>query len=148
MSIPSIKWYQSLDEIIINFSTNNTNVHDDFQLKLLDDNKQDNILFFSNDKYKVSLKLSYPVKIVSSINLGRNIKCILSKNNGNSTNKIWSNLTLDKNFNKMHVSIDWNNWKDLEDDSDDDQSKTDFSQGMDMNSINQMMQQMGNTSEQ
>lgn len=142
MSIPPIKWYQTLDEIIIHVSSNNSK-NDHYQFKLLD-NQLDNQLFFNNETYTFTLNLLHPVKIKSSIDLGRTIKCVLSKISETPSSKIWSNLTLDRNFNKTHVSIDWNNWKDLEEELEDDVVGNNFSEGVDMDSINQMMKQMGN----
>ena len=137
MKVPSIQWYQTDKKVIMIINTSNVINCSNFAMNVKDSGK---LLEFNMDEYEFNIQLTYPVSISSSINNGRNVKCILEKLEKN----VWNTLTNDNKFNKTHVSIDWNNWIDLEDnDETADIDDTGNPNEMNVEYLNEMMKKMG-----
>ena len=110
--IPVIKWYQRRETVHIEFMLDHSPKQDTYQLEVKED-----VLKFSVDSYNVDISLAYPVELVKDRDNGRIIYAILRKKEPQS----WEQLTTDRNFNRSHVRINWQHWKDEDDTSSDEE---------------------------
>ena len=138
--IPSISWYQRTDSVVVKFSTS-VPIPEDYTVKL-DSHK--NIEFTTAD-YKCAFTLSNSVKIQDIKPNGHSLTVIFNKTTNDQG--FWSKLTPDLNFNRSHISIDWQNWQDEDSEDESEPNQFDFGdqqtmaamqtlQGMDWSQLN------------
>lgn len=114
--IPTLKWYQSKEYVIMNFEIynginpnikiNENNI--DFQISSNNTLYNMNFYFFENVDVEQS---KYEI-------MDKCVKIILKKTSDNT----WTFLTNDKNIYKNNIKIDWNGWTDDSDDETNDQT--------------------------
>jgi hypothetical protein len=118
--IPTISWYQRKDTVIVKFSCS-VPIPDDYQLKI-DPNKH---LEFVASEYKCAFELSNSVDIQEVKPNGNTLTAIFKKKTDDQG--FWNKLTVDKNLNRSHISVDWLNWED--EDSEDESKPNQFDFG-------------------
>lgn len=146
--IPTLKWYQTNDNVILNFEV--TNVKNE-SIIINEDNISFNVSSKDNNYY-MNFKLNSNINKEESkyIITDNSIKLILKKIDNSS----WNYLTYDKNIYKNSIKVDWNAWGDDSDDekNDDTQNQNqnqdfDFQKMMEsmqgMQGMNDMQQVMG-----
>jgi hypothetical protein len=144
--IPTLKWYQTNDNVILNFEV--TNVKNE-SIIINEDNISFNVSSKDNNYY-MNFKLNSNINKEESkyIITDNSIKLILKKIDNSS----WNYLTYDKNIYKNSIKVDWNAWGDDSDDekNDDTQNQNqdfDFQKMMEsmqgMQRMNDMQQVMG-----
>lgn len=143
--IPTLKWYQTNDNVILNFDVNNVK-NESIVIN------EDSILFnvFSKDNnYYMNFKLNSNINKEESkyIINDNSVKIILKKIDDSS----WNYLTYDKNIYKNSIKVDWNAWGDDSDDEKNNETQNqnqdqdfDFQKMMEsMQGMNDMQQVMG-----
>lgn len=122
--IPTVKWYQSKDYVIMNFeiyngTNSNIKIHEDqieFQIYSNDLEYVMNFNFFENIDLEQS---KYEI-------MDKCVKVVLKKTSDNS----WTYLSNDKNIYKNNIKIDWNGWTDDSDDENNNSEQFDFQKMM------------------
>ena len=142
--IPSIRWHQTRDEIIIFIDIQNINKDLDNILKI----ENDKIIFdatINNNHYYMELILYNTINIDETNYTieEKFVKVTLTKNNMIQ----WSSLLQDKNMYKNNIKVNWQNWNDSDDSEDEKQDHTsNMNQQFDFHKMMESMGGIGNMS--
>ena len=132
--IPTLKWYQTNDSVILNFDVNNVKNE---SIVINEDSISFNV-FSKDNNYYMNFKLNSNInKEESRYIINDNfVKIILKKIDDSS----WNYLTYDKNIYKNSIKVDWNAWGD---DSDDEKNNETQNQNQDQDfDFQKMMESM------
>lgn len=135
--IPTVKWYQTNDNVILNFDVNNVKNE---TIIINEDSISFNV-FSKDNNYYMNFKLNSNInKEESNYIINDNfVKIILKKLDDSS----WNYLTHDKNIYKNSIKVDWNAWgNDSDDEKKDDTQNQSQNQDFDFQKMMESMQGM------